>query len=726
MPSERSWFARWGQFIYRHRAGTIAIWAVLIAVSLSVMPALDQALTETGVFYAAGRAYQTEQFLQQELEVMPEALTLVFQRRPAERAIDPQEVAAQLEQIRQLPTVRSVTRPSAAYRSADGQVQYSLIQWRDDQAIAQIEQILAPQAAASFQTFLTGKPLVERAVQQISKADLGRIELLVLPLTLAALVIVFGSIVAAAMPVAMGVTTVSVTFGLLYLVTLKFSVSVFALNLTTMLGLGLGIDYSLLLVSRFRTELQSRPVEQALIQTLQTAGETVFFSGITVGIGLVCLMLFPIRLLQSLGLAGAIVVLLSVASALTLLPALLGLMGQRLGANATGRSHLATQQTFWANIARKAMQHSLAAVALVLIGVVGLSSPFLAVRLGVGNADILPSSVPAQAGIEILQRSFSPGEASPIFLAVSSNQPKDPILAASHITTLYDLVTQLQADARIASVSSLVNLNAQLTRAGYQQLYRQPDAIPDPLVAQAVKQFSSATTTLILIKSRTVSNDPESQRLIRDLRNLQLPGLRVQVGGQAAQALDVLEVIEQRLPIVLLTMMVATFILLGILLRSVVLPLKAIVMNLFSIGASFGALVLIFQQGHLQTVLHFTPLGYLDILLPIVLFCVLFGLSMDYEVFLLTRIKEEHDRCGDNSQSIIVGLANTGSIITSAALLMIIVTSSFTLTSLIFVKALGLGSAIAILIDATLIRAILVPATMHLMGRWNWWLPKIY
>lgn len=733
-PLHRSWFARLGRFIYRHRVWTIAMWAVLITASLAVTPTLDRALKETSAIYEAGSAYQAEQFLQQELNVISDPLTLVFQRRAnIGIEIDPVEVEPLLNQIRRLPSIRSVTSQieHPEYRSLDKQVQYSVIQLQVESqklnlAIDQIEQILTQQTSSSFKTFLTGKPIVDRSVQQIGKADLGRVELLVLPLTLVALLIVFGSVVAAAMPVAMGITTVSVTFGLLYLVTLKLSISVFALNLTTMLGLGLGIDYSLLIVSRFREELKSSTVEQAIAQTLYTAGQTVFFSGLTVGIGLVCLMLFPILLLQSLGLAGAIVVFLSVASALTLLPALLGFVGHRMHAGKSTQSRLAAQQSFWANVARAVIQHSLIAASIVLVVVAVLTSPFLAARFGLGNSDILPQSTPAREGIEILQRSFSPGETSPIFLTLQTQTPKDSILSEQHLATLYNLVTQLKANPRIAGVTSLVNLNPRLTLENYQQLYRAPALVSDPIVANAIKQLSSATTTLILIKSHTVSNDAESRSLIKDLRNLRLNGLQVQVGGQAARELDAIEAIFQRMPIVFIAMMVATFIMLCVLLRSVVLPLKAIVMNLLSIGASFGSLVFIFQQGHFQTALGFTPVGYLDILLPIVLFCVLFGLSMDYEVFLLTRIKEEHDHCGDNSQSIIVGLENTGSIITSAALLMIIVTSSFALTSLIFVKALGLGSAIAILIDATLIRAILVPATMQLIGRWNWWLPKFH
>ncbi|MGV0026159.1 MMPL family transporter [Phormidesmis priestleyi] len=727
-PVSRSWFAKLGRFIYEHRGWTIAIWAILIGVSLIATPALESALKETGAVYEAGEAYQTEQFLQKELNVIPDALTLVFQRR-SNSQINPIEVTSLLNQIRRLSAVRSVVE-NPQYRSGDGQTQYSMIQLQvkereADRAIDRIEQILTQQSSSSFQTFLTGKPIVDRAVQQISKADLGRIELLILPLTLIALLIVFGSVVAAAMPVAMGVTTVSVTFGLLYLVTLNLSVSVFALNLTTMLGLGLGIDYSLLIVNRFREELQSNPVEQALIQTLETAGETVFFSGLTVCIGLVCLMLFPILLLQSLGIAGAIVVLLSVMSALTLLPALLGFVGHRISARQSSQSRLAAHQ-IWATIGRIVTRHSLVATSIVLVIVTGLTSPFLAARFGLGNSDILPLSAPAREGIELLQRSFVPGETSPIFLAIRTQTPKDPILSDQHIATLYNLVTQLEKNPRIASITSLVNLNAQFTLENYQKLYRSPASISDPTIANTVKQLSSASTALILIKSHTVSNDAASRSLIKELRSLKMQGLQVRVGGQGAKELDVIEVVRQRLPIAFVALIAATFIMLYILLRSIVLPLKAIVMNLLSIGASFGALVFIFQQGHFQTWLNFTPVGYLDILLPIVLFCVLFGLSMDYEVFLLTRIKEAYDRCGDNSKSIIIGLENTGSIITSAAFLMIIVTSSFALTSLIFVKALGLGSAIAIVIDATLIRAILVPAMMQLMGRWNWWSPRIY
>jgi putative drug exporter of the RND superfamily len=257
----------------------------------------------------------------------------------------------------------------------------------------------------------------------------------------------------------------------------------------------------------------------------------------------------------------------------------------------------------------------------------------------------------------------------------------------------------------------------------YKQLYTMVQ--PPPAVASAIKALSSETTTLIAITSRTDSHSSESHKLVEELRQSDLGGLQGSVGGQTAMEIDTLAAVAHQFPIILGATMAITFVVLCILFKSVILPLKAIVMNFMSIGASFGALVFVFQQGHLSKFLNFQPLGYLDILLPLVLFGVVFGLSMDYEVFLLTRIKEIYDETGDNSRSVVEGLEYTGSIITSAAALMIIVTGAFALTSIIFMKALGLGIALAILVDATLIRTILVPSTMHLMGKWNWWMPGI-
>ncbi len=768
-----SGFARLGQFIYRYRQPVILAWVALFALSLVLLPQLDKALQGSGMLYNAGAAHRAEQRLKQELNIDPDALTIVFQTENPIPAAEPRTIQPILDDIHRLTAVRSVIsaaqRPE--YRSQDGNTQYAIVnlQVQGNAAIPvldQIEQVLshrktARQASRStgdstddLKVFLIGKSVVDREVQEISKADLGRAELTALPLTLVALLVVFRSIVAASMPVAMGAMAVSVTFGLLYLVSLKLSVSVFALNIASMLGLGLGIDYSLLIVNRFREELAAGSVQQAVIRSIDTAGRAVFFSGLTVCIGLVALLLIPIALLQSLGVAGALVVLSSVAAALTLLPALLGMVGHRIDWQInrqinwkrqlqtvwfkivqlrtarfkparlrSARPESLENPSLWEAIARIVIRYSVVAVAIVLVIISGLTSPFLSIRFGLGGIDILPEATETRQGVTFLEEAFGLGEISPILLIVRS-KTNQPILSQSNIETLYYVVEQLQADPRVASVRSLFNLIPRLNAQSYQQLYADPAAVPAP-IATAIDQLSNRTTTLISVTSRTRSNDPDSQSLVADLRALSLADLEVQVAGQTASALDTIAIIYQRFPLVLCVIMFVTFLALCALLHSVILPLKAIAMNLLSIGASFGALVFIFQEGNFQSWLNFTTVGYLDVLVPIVLFCVLFGLSMDYEVFLLSRIKEAYDQSGDNSESVIEGLKQTGGMITSAALLMIIVTSAFAFTSIIFVKALGLGAAIAVLIDATLIRAVLVPATMHLMGKWNWWMPEI-
>lgn len=762
MPSR---FYTLGRLMYRYRRWTIAVWLLLVVASLVVIPQLETVLQETGSVYDGGRTHQAEQLLQQDLNVTADVLTVVFQRRPGQSAPSQPAIEPLVKEIQALPTVDAIdcATEHPEYRSADGQVQYCLIRLTVSavrptiDAIEQIEHSLTRTSLPGWESFLTGVAVVNRDVQKISQVDLSRIELLVLPLTLVALLSVFGSAIAAILPVVMAIVTVSITFGLLYLLALYLSVSVFALNLVSMLGLGLGIDYSLLMVNRFREELDTGSRETAIARTVETAGRAVFFSGSTVCIGLMGLLLFPITLLQSLGIAGALVVLLSVVVALTLLPALLGLVGQRVQRRSPPRC-LPTLQLNWATIARRVIRHSVPATIVVLVIVSGLTAPFLKARFGLPSADILPQEFPARKGADILSQAFGAGEISPVLLLLRTTSSTETILAKQHIATLHDTVQRLNADPRVARVTSLFSLDPTLPLAAYEQLDQELETtapsqltavmkLPDrkslflfrsqtaanqkqgkgaqfPLLAGMKTWIMGRSSTLVVIKSRTARNSSATQALVKAIQAWKLEGLEVWVAGATAQDLDTIAIIVQRIPIVLLIMMGFTFVILYLLFQSVILPLKAIVMNVLSIGASFGALVFIFQDGNFQEWLHFTPVGYIDLLLPIVLFCLLFGLSMDYEVFLLTRIKESYDQGKSNAESIIEGLELTGSIITSAALLMIIVTSTFVLSRIIFVKALGLGCALSVLVDVTLIRVILVPATMHLLGKWNWWSPR--
>ncbi len=729
LPPDRSLttiFARLGQRVSRYPAWILGLWAALMVISLALTPQLERSLQGAGMTYEGSAARQTEQRLQQELGLAMDPLTIVFQ---SSKSLDTPAIESLLDRVQNTPGVASVGRTAAhpEFRSADGRTQYNLVNLAADVSpnpvIEQIEEKISRDRPSDLQIFVTGRAVVDREAQRISKADLGRAELVALPLTLLTLLFVFGSVVSAALPIVMGLLSVSVTFGLLYWVAQIMPMSVLAINFASMLGLGLGIDYSLLMVNRFREERQTRSKIDAIVRTVATAGQAVFVSGLTVCISLACLMLFPIALLRSISVSGSIVVLLSVSVALTVLPALLMLLGDRLN----WRDHQSVDQRyqFWSTIARQVTRHSVLSLVGVLLVIGWLTAPFLRAEVGLGDASILPPTVAARSGVDVLQKAFGPGETAPILLSIATTKPGDRILSSDGINRLYALTEKLQADGRLKRVSSLFNLplppNAPAL-AQYQQLYTPGVPLPAP-IASAVKSLSSETTTLMVLTSRTDSHSPESHQLVKDLRQLDLGGLQVQVGGQTATEIDTIAAVVQKFPIILAATMGITFVVLCGLFESVVLPLKAIVMNFMSIGASFGALVFVFQEGHLSQWLNFQPLGYLDILLPLVLFGVVFGLSMDYEVFLLTRIKEIYDECGDNSRSVIEGLAHTGSIITNAAVLMIIVTGAFALTSIIFMKALGLGIALAILVDATLIRVILVPSTMHLMGKWNWWTP---
>ncbi len=585
-------------------------------------------------------------------------------------------------------------------------------------AIAQILARLEEETPSGVTSYLTGKAVVDYEAQAISKKDLLLAEALSLPLTLIALVFIFGSVVAAVLPVAMAVATVTVTSGWIYLIAQSVNVSIFAVTLTTMLGLGVGIDFTLVMVSRFREELAHRSVPEAVVETMATAGEAVFYSGLTTCIGLLSLLLFPVVLLRSLGVAGSLVVLMSILAAITLVPALLGVLGPHI--NRWRVFTPGVEGAFWGPFSRRVIRYRVVAIAAVVAIVLVLMSPFWQAQWGLGDVNALPATAQARQGVEVLEDAISAGRTAPILMAVTADAAGG-ILAADTVETIYNLVVDLEADGRVASVQSLFNLDPEFDLATYQQLYQNPGQIPP--AAAAVARLSDGDTTLISINSNTDSNAPASRDLVRELRQTALPGLALSIGGETAKSLDTIDVIVARAPMAIAAIILVTFVSFTRLFGSVIMPLQAIFFNVVSIGASFGALVFIFQQGHFQRVLNFAPVGYLDILLPIVLFCVLFGLSMDYEVFLLARIKEAYDRTGNNTEAIVEGLESTGRIITSSALLTMIVTASFALTSIIFVKALGLGIAISVLIDATLIRTVLVPASMRLLGHWNWWSP---
>jgi putative drug exporter of the RND superfamily len=361
----------------------------------------------------------------------------------------------------------------------------------------------------------------------------------------------------------------------------------------------------------------------------------------------------------------------------------------------------------------------LPALAFVLL----LGWPFTHVRLSSPDASILPRSVPSRQGYDLLVRQFGAGALEPVAVAVRTGDGGS-VYERGNLDALFDFTHTLAADPRVARVDSIVTLDPRLGREQYALLYRDPARIGEPYARQFAQRFARGDTALVSIVLKAAPVSDEAKSFVRDLRGTQPPGtLTLQVTGTTAGVLDVVDELYRDFPLALLGVVLATYAILFALLRSVLLPLKAIAMNALSLLASYGALVWVFQDGHLSRLLGFAPLGFVEASLPIIMFCTLFGVSMDYEVFLLSRIREAYLETGDNAASVAAGLERSGRIITSAALIVVVVAGSFVTASIVLIKALGLGVALAVLLDATVIRALLVPATMRLLGDWNWWLP---
>ncbi|MBA3643914.1 MAG: MMPL family transporter, partial [Chloroflexia bacterium] len=538
------------------------------------------------------------------------------------------------------------------------------------------------------------------------------------------LLLVFGSVVAAIVPLAVGGASVASVLLVLFLVARQTDLSIFVLNLATMLGLGLAVDYSLFVTSRFREELRrTESVAMAIERTVATAGRAVFFSGLTVLIGLMGLIFFSFMFLRSVGVSGVIVVFLSVLAALTLLPAVLSILGRRIDRWAIRKAVQEDRDGhgFWAVLARWVMARPILVLIPTLLFLLILGLPFSRAVISSPDATILPRDLPSRQGFDILVDEYGAGEISPFLLVVQS---PTSVFAEENLSALYDLSRLLATDPRIRLVQGPVPYAAGLRPDQIASFVGARQRLERSGIETGLSRFASERAAVIIAYTNYLPNDDRNKALLDEIRAHPVGGdLELLVDGGTAEIVDVVSLMYRDFPRAVALILVATYVVLLMLFRSVILPLKAIVMNSLSILASYGALVWVFQEGHLSDLLDFTPLGFVEASLPIIMFCVLFGLSMDYEVFLLSRVREEWDRTGDNTLSVATGLQRSGRIVTGAALIVVVVTASFVTADIILIKALGLGIALAVFLDATVVRALLVPATMRLLGSWNWWLP---
>ncbi|HYU19220.1 MAG TPA: MMPL family transporter [Chloroflexota bacterium] len=708
----------------------LAVWLVALGLTAPFVPQVIRSLQPGGFSSASLESQRAINTIQRALGENPASLLVIFYS-PGLQTSDSAYVAAVEESLRAVHSIDLVARVTTHVQNPrqaapDGHTAYAVIALKSvpEQFRTVLPLVQSALRPSGLEMTLTGAPIFYSDIQEVTERDLRRAELISFPFAGLALLLVFGSLVAALLPALVGGAAVAMTLGLVVGLSRATDISIFALNLVSMLGLGLGIDYSLFIVSRFREELARREAADALGTAMATAGRAVLFSGLTVFVGLLGLTTFEFMALRSLGVAGSIVVAISVAAAMTLLPAVLAILGPRVDAlRILPRSiRRAADRGLWHSIANGVMRRPGVVFVVVLVLLLALGEPFLRVELGAPDASILPADVQSRRGWERLRAAFGAGEISPILIAVSAD---DSILGQERLSALYDFVARIRADARVERVDSVVSLDPRISREQHLLLYSDPVGVRDPYTRAVLAELGTDRFTLIRVVSRYGQTAEQSKDLVRAIRHTPLDGgLSFQVAGGSAGVIDYADRLYQDFPRALLFVLISTYLVLLVLFRSVVLPLKALVMNTLSIVASYGALVAVFQEGLLAGPLHFQPLGFIEASLPIVMFCVLFGLSMDYEVFLLSRVKEIYDQGLDNSRSVAAGLAQSGRLITSAAAIVVLVSGSFVAADVILIKALGLGTAIAVLLDATVVRALLVPASMQLLGDWNWWAPR--
>ncbi|TMM15930.1 MAG: MMPL family transporter [Actinobacteria bacterium] len=552
---------------------------------------------------------------------------------------------------------------------------------------------------------VTGFAEVFRQVTSQVQDDLKKAELIAVPLSMILLLFVFRGFVASALPLAVGGLAVVGTMFILRAVAATTEVSIFALNLTTGMGLGLGIDYSLLLVSRYREEVaRTGTRDEAVIRTVETAGRTVAFSALTVAASLTALLVFPLVFLRSFAYAGIPVVLVAAVGAIVVLPAILVVLGPRVDALSVNRRPLPpVGEGFWHRVATVVMRRPVPIATVVIVVLVVLGTPFLHVHFGFPDDRVLPSSAAVSTAGQELRQDFPSSDAFPIWVVAPSSG--SPTSRTGDIDRYAAALSQLQGVGRVdAFTGSYVRGNRVIRLASY------------------ASGFAARDATYLTVVPSVEPYSTQGEDVVHHVRALAAP-FPVQVGGRTAALIDNKAAAFGRMPLAGGIIVLVSFVVLFALFGSVIVPVKAFLLNLLSLSATFGAMVWIFQDGHLSGILHFTPTGTIDLSTPILMFCVAFGLSMDYEVFLLSRVKEEYDRTGDNAASIALGLERSGRIITAAALLLAAVFLAFATSGVAFIKLFGVGLALAIAMDATIVRGALAPAFMRVAGDLNWWAP---
>ena len=741
-------------FVIRFRWWVIGGWVVVFLISAAFAPRVTSQLKHGfGDLDTESRA--ALRLMTEDLGFTESSVTLVFSSDTLD--VDDPTYVEQMERafapLRQRPEVARIITfysvPSDTFVSEDRRTTYAFVELDVslDEAVDLAQPIRNSLGDTDLDVWVTGGIALFADLSIYSERDLQRAELITIPLLAILLLIVFGSVVAAGLPVAMGALSVVTTLALVFLVAQATDMSIFVLNIASFLGLGMAVDYSLLMVSRFREELQGTdtnvrpriksgagselvkghsPVTSAVTTTIETSGKAIVFSAGTSVIALSGLLFFDFMMMRSLGVGGITVIFLSMLIALTLLPALFAVLGHRVDRLSIWRRRT-VRGGFWFNLSQWVMRHPIAVIVPTTALLVLLGLPFLNVNLGSPWASILPEEAESRQGQELVNDRFGPGELAQVILVETS---PTSTLSPQNIAANLEFVERMNNDPRVVRVDSIYGAGLpDIVGAGFKPAPTNPANTSPAVSAASLSAFDELvsddlrTQTIRVVPVHAPTAD-ETKSLVSDIRSNPPGGdMTVLVTGITADQLDNVDSMYSDFPRVIVYVVIVTYIALLLLFRSVLLPLKAVVLNALSILASFGALVFVFQQGNFERLLGFTADGTTEATVPILVFSVVFGLSMDYEVFLLSRVKEEYERTGNNTRAVAVGMERSGRIITSAAAILIVVSAGFATGDILIVKALGLGTAIAVLVDSTIVRALLVPALMRVMSHLNWWAP---
>lgn len=731
---KHTFFFTLGLLTHRYRWFIITLWIGILIASIPCMPHLISPFKTTGFIDENASSTVESRAVNQAFGYDRKNLLIVMYQSNTLLNTNPlfiKKIKKSLADLNKLSIKHEIIFPGQNKQqlAKDKHSAYAVVIIKDPLPINDKQLTLlkaAIKTPSHMQILFGGEPFFIEAVNKQTQIDLFRADLIATPIAVITLLLIFGTIIAAIIPIVLGGACALIILTVLFCIAHFFTLSIFTLNIALLLGLCLCLDYSLLIISRFREELDKRVhIAEVIAVTQATAGKAIFFSAIAVFTSLSALLFFPINILFSVAVGGMTAVIIAMFTSMIVLPAVLAIIKNHINKLPVRRTppHKRSSSNIWRKIATAIVYRPRIYCALILTILLMLGYPFLSAKFGISDYHIFPNHSESRLFFDDYSASYNENELSPITMIVRADST--PILSQKNLNKIYTLTQKLKKNSLIARVNGITATDPQLTTQQYYPLYH----IAKKSMNLPSKQLLETTTrrhfTLINIISRYPDNSHKTERLISDLQKMPAAkGLSFAVIGNAVSKQDVLKSISQRLPYALLWIVISTYFILLFLLRSLFLPIKAILMNFLSLSACYGALVLVFQDGYLHHLLNFDPQGLLDISLLVIIFCALFGFSMDYEVFLLTRIKESYDSTHNHEESIISGIEKSSRIITSAAIIVIFICGSFMVADVLMVKAFGLGIAVAIFVDAFLIRTVMVPSTMILLKSWNWYLPK--